>query len=293
MMDVGFSSSAREDGRPLGHRLQPDGEQGCGALAGTRVGGAHPQISPVLVSPSSPATASVSGPQGPPALRPPGGHFLPFFLFAVKGCKSSWMLASHARRSLQGHMQGGRRSPSREPGHFMTVFKGCFRSALAELMVRRFYVRGRVGLSPVWAAPSQVAPGAQQVRPQVTPIALLWAVGRRGGHKNAPVISPIVGSTASDVPAGAKCCETPPHPPSLGPELCGVRAPHPHPTAAPLRPFAHLLSSWREDKQAVLTSLLTMSVTSSSCFSLSVPEPSSKKPKLVSSGWGEVRTQKA
>lgn len=47
------------------------------------------------------------------------------------------------------------------------------------------------------------------------------------------------------------------------------------------------------EEPAVLTSLLTMLVTSSKCFNLPGLEPSSKKPRLVSSGWGAKRTQRA
>lgn len=94
---------------------------------------------------------------------------------------------------------------------------------------------GAGGPKPVWAVPSQVAalaPGIHQIGQQAGLTALLWAVGSMGATKMPLSSLPLRGEQPVTVPAGAKSCKTP-GPPSLGSELCSVRPPHPHRTAAP------------------------------------------------------------
>lgn len=77
----------------------------------------------------------------------------------------------------------------------MTLPKGCFRLLLVELKTRHFSVRGRVGLSPVWSAPSQVvsvALGFHRLDSRLGRLLCsgLWAAWR---PQKYPVISPTAG----------------------------------------------------------------------------------------------------
>lgn len=107
-----------------------------------------------------------------------------------------------------------------------------------------------------------------------------WAAG---GYGHDSLSSPAVGGR---------------HPPQVGPagdRASGLRLPHPvqspFPDAPPPPGLLSPLGAWRST--AVLTSLLTTLVTSSKCFSFPGSEPRSKKPKLISSGWGAKGTHRA
>lgn len=106
---------------------------------------------------------------------------------------------------------------------------------------------------------------------------------RSRGLGAAPGVPGSAGARAEGSALGCGQCgghEQAPSPPPLR----GEWAPHSSPPGP-------LLASWRPHRHAVLTSLLTTSVTSSRCFRRPGPEPFSKKPKLASSAWGDTGTR--